>query len=198
MLFPNEDAYDGLIQQAASDNSLDPALIKGIIAQESNFVARAYRAEPQINDASYGLMQLLYQTAKGMGYTGTAQGLFDPATNIQYGAAFLSDLIRQSDNAGYGVESAISAYNAGFSSDRPGDGKRATNRVDGYVTDGSQFAPFINQHYVDAVLSYMQHYAQVAAAPKPTSGPTSGGMSSTTIVLVLAGATLAALALSKR
>jgi soluble lytic murein transglycosylase-like protein len=162
-LFPNENAYDALINQAASDNSVDPALIKGVIAQESNFVPTAYRSEPSIGDASYGLMQILLGTARGMGFDGSGQDLFDPSTNIQYGSAFLSDLIRQSNNAGYDLDSAISAYNGGFSSDRPGDGKRSTNRVDGYLADGSTLAPFINQDYVNKVLSYMQHYAAVAS-----------------------------------
>jgi soluble lytic murein transglycosylase-like protein len=202
MLFPNENTYDAIIAQAASDNSVDPALVKGVIAQESNFVASAYRAEPQIGDASYGLMQILLGTARGMGYGGDGKGLLDPATNVQYGTAFLSDLIRQSDNAGYGVDSAISAYNAGFSSDRPGDGKRATNRVDGYLTDGSTLAPFINQPYVDAVLSYMQHYAQLATPGGSRSTiPTTAGdgaFGPSSIVLLVAGLALAALALSKR
>lgn len=149
MLFVHESDFDSIVETAASAWDVDAALIKAIIGAESEFNPNAYRAEAQIGDASYGLMQLLYQTAKSLGYTGSTAGLFDPTTNIRLGTRYLADLIRQASARGFGVDSAISAYNAGFSTVRPGDGKRVTNEP------GS---PFINQSYVDKVIRFANYY----------------------------------------
>lgn len=74
--------YGHLIRQAANKYELDPNLIFATIMIESGGNTYAIRQEPRLNDASYGLGQLLYSTARGIGYTGTPTGLFDPATNI--------------------------------------------------------------------------------------------------------------------
>lgn len=149
MLFVHENDFDPIVETAATAWDVDAALIKAIIGAESEFNPNAYRAEPQIGDASYGLMQLLYQTAKSLGYTGSTDGLRDPTTNIRLGTRYLADLTKQASQRGYGVDSAISAYNAGFSTVRPGDGKRTTN-------DPS--SPFINQSYVDKVIRFANYF----------------------------------------
>lgn len=84
--------------------------IKAVILTESSGNPQAYRYEAKINDASYGLMQLLYSTAKGLGYTGTAAGLYDPKTNILFGSMLLGQLRKK-----YGDDFArvYSAYNSG-------------------------------------------------------------------------------------
>lgn len=74
--------YGYLIRQAADTYDIEPNLIFATIMVESGGDTRAIRHEPRINDASYGLGQLLYGTARGIGYRGTPEGLFDPATNI--------------------------------------------------------------------------------------------------------------------
>jgi len=74
--------YGHLIQAAATKYDLDPNLIFATIMIESGGNTYAIRQEPRLNDASYGLGQLLYSTARGIGYTGTPTGLFDPAINI--------------------------------------------------------------------------------------------------------------------
>jgi soluble lytic murein transglycosylase-like protein len=35
-------------------------------------------------------MQIKYQTARGLGYTGTRAALYDPATNLEWGIRYLS------------------------------------------------------------------------------------------------------------
>ena len=152
-MFTHENDFNPIINEAGQAWDVEPALIKAVIGAESQFVPSAYRAEPQIGDASYGLMQLLYGTAKLLGYTGATSGLYDPTTNIRLGTRFLADLIKTADKRGYSVDSAISAYNAGFSAERPGDGKR--------TTDGS--SPFVNQAYVDRVVSYANYYSRAGA-----------------------------------
>ncbi len=74
--------YGYLIRKSASDYDLDPNLIFATIMVESGGNTYAIRQEPRINDASYGLGQLLYSTARGIGYRGKPEGLFDPAVNI--------------------------------------------------------------------------------------------------------------------
>lgn len=152
-MFAHENDFDSIVSQAASAWDVEPTLIKGIIAAESEFNVRAWKDEPQINDASYGLMQILYGTATALGFTGSRDALYDPTTNIRLGTRYLRDNIKTAAARGFGVDSAISAYNGGFSAVRPGDGKRVTNVV------GS---PFINQAYVDRVLSYAAFYTHGA------------------------------------
>jgi len=74
--------YGGLIKDAATKYDLDPSLIFATIMVESGGNTYAVRQEPKLHDASYGLGQLLYGTARGIGYRGTPEGLFDPTVNI--------------------------------------------------------------------------------------------------------------------
>jgi len=74
--------YGYLIRLCAQKYDLDPNLIFATIMVESGGNTYAIRQEPRLHDASYGLGQLLYSTARGIGYRGTPEGLFDPAVNI--------------------------------------------------------------------------------------------------------------------
>lgn len=160
--FANEHAYDALIDAAIADAppGVDRALIQAMIATESGFNRQAYRAEPHIGDASRGLMQILLRTARGVGFTGTALALYDPATNIRYGVAFLAQLVR---SKGGDLWAAVSAYNNG-------NGKRAVSATTVCLARDQQTgaciktftaAPgqFLNQPYVDKVKGYYQYFA---------------------------------------
>ncbi|HEU5314797.1 MAG TPA: transglycosylase SLT domain-containing protein [Chloroflexota bacterium] len=100
----------GALVGAASREGLDPVLVAAVVEQESDFDPLAYRAEPQIGDASRGLMQLLLGTARWMGYDGEADGLFDVETSLRYGCIYLRYL--QHRYAG-DVRRALAGYNAG-------------------------------------------------------------------------------------
>lgn len=102
--------FDNEIQQASQTHQVPVSWIQAVIETESSWNTKAYRAEPRINDASYGLMQLLYKTAAGLGYTGTPQGLYDPATNIELGTKLLAQLRAQH---GDDFRRVYSAYNSG-------------------------------------------------------------------------------------
>lgn len=185
MRWPNETAFDGPINVAASNYGVAADLIRAIIGQESQFRPSAVRQEPAINDQSIGLMQVLYGTAKGEGYTGpigsptTLTGLYDPSANITYGTSYLA---RQLQRAGGDIERAISAYNGGW---RPtiAFGSRATQPlVVCLVRDSSgkcirsknvAVGEFANQDYVNAVLSnyrYFRSKASTPVAPPPVIG----------------------------
>lgn len=74
--------YGSLIRHTAEVYDLDPNLIFATIMVESGGDTYAVRQEPRIHDASYGLGQLLFGTARGLGYRGAPEGLFDPEVNI--------------------------------------------------------------------------------------------------------------------
>lgn len=102
--------FDDIIAKYALRFNVPEVWIKAVIRTESNFDPEAYRAEPQIQDASYGLMQLLYGTARGLGFTGSANDLYDPDTNIRLGTQLLSDLQKR---YGDDFRRIYSAYNSG-------------------------------------------------------------------------------------
>lgn len=102
--------YDDLIEEAANTYRVPFAWVKAVIGTESGFDPKAYRAEPAISDASYGLMQILYSTARSLGYSGTPEGLFDPRTNIMLGTKYIAQLI---ERWGMDFKRVYSAYNSG-------------------------------------------------------------------------------------
>ena len=75
--------YGHVIERNSGKYDLDPGLIFATIMLESGGNTNAIRHEPQIGDASYGLGQILYGTARGIGFDGSAQDLFDPEVNIE-------------------------------------------------------------------------------------------------------------------
>jgi transglycosylase-like protein with SLT domain len=192
MRWTRENAYDDAVRAASAEFGVRVPLIKGVIGRESAFVPTARRVEAQLGDASYGLMQLLYSTAKALGYTGTPEGLLDPATNIHYGTMLLAQNLSRT---GGDEASSISAYNGGF---RPslGFGARATRplriclawkataprdaKLRVLTRDCAKIqnvAPgeFANQVHVDAVLANVRYFEEQAA--QPPQPPTVGGTS---------------------
>ncbi len=74
---------DRLIAKYAAYYEVPEKLVRRVVKRESNF-------EPSARNGPYwGLMQILPQTAKGMGYQGTAQGLLDAETNLKYAVKYL-------------------------------------------------------------------------------------------------------------
>jgi soluble lytic murein transglycosylase-like protein len=170
MRWNRERDFDNEVRIASLSTSVPFPLIKAVIAAESAFNPRAIRTEqprpslpptpdfPAGGDASLGLMQLLIRTARGLGYTGTMEGLYDPLTNVGLGAR----LLRQNlDRAGGRVADAISAYNGGF---RPSLGF-------GSKLPSGQYG---NQDYVSRVLGYYDYFLLQVPSPA-TSDPYSPG-----------------------
>lgn len=74
--------YGDLIEKVAKKYEVDPQLIFATIMTESEGNPEAYRFERHINDASYGLGQILYTTAQNLGYTGTPEEIYRPEIGI--------------------------------------------------------------------------------------------------------------------
>lgn len=74
--------YGDIIESVAKKYDIDPQLIFATIMTESEGNPDAYRYEPHINDASYGLGQILYGSARNLGYTGTPEEMYRPEISI--------------------------------------------------------------------------------------------------------------------
>ena len=94
-------AFDAQINAAAASNGIDPALLKGLVSQESGFNPNA-----RSGAGAVGLTQLMPGTAAGLGVTNP----LDPAQSLQGGAKYLRE---QLDRFGGDEKLALAAYNAG-------------------------------------------------------------------------------------
>src|SRR5437588_5832300 len=81
--------YDALIATHASANNVPEALVHRVIQRESRYQPRLIG-----RCGCIGLMQIKLATARGLGYTGNAEGLRDPNTNLTYGVKYLAGAYR--------------------------------------------------------------------------------------------------------
>jgi soluble lytic murein transglycosylase-like protein len=94
-------AFGAEIDAAAASNGIDPALLKGLVSQESGFDPNA-----RSGAGALGLTQLMPGTAAGLGVTNP----LDPVQSLQGGAKYLR---QQLDRFGGDEKLALAAYNAG-------------------------------------------------------------------------------------
>jgi hypothetical protein len=97
--------HDALIAKHAAANGVPEQLVRRVIRVESRGNPRAVHA------GNYGLMQIRLATARGVGYTGDAQGLLDPDTNLTYAVKYLAGAYRA---AGCDADRAVSYYMRGY------------------------------------------------------------------------------------
>lgn len=155
------------ITAAALARGIRPALLNGVITQESFWNPRAIRGEAHLASASIGLGQLLPSTANM-----TPAQLRDPQQNIQATATYLAAQLQryQGDEA-----AAVAAYNAGravrlqkgarfclaWKSTAPKTGRqldRDCERIYVAPFDGA----FGNQPHVDKVMRYVKMFEDAA------------------------------------
>jgi soluble lytic murein transglycosylase-like protein len=102
--------YSAIIARYAAAEGVPVSLAKAVIKIESN-----YRPNIVGSAGEIGLMQIKPATARMMGYSGSAKGLFDPDTNIKYGMKYLA----MARNLGGGTTcGTILKYNAGHAATR--------------------------------------------------------------------------------
>ena len=77
--------YDALVATHASTNAVPEALVHRVIVRESRYQPRLIG-----RGGTIGLMQIKLSTARSLGYTGTAEGLRDPETNLTYAVKYLA------------------------------------------------------------------------------------------------------------
>jgi len=97
--------FSAEIEAAAQKYGIDPALLKGLIRQESNFNPTA--GSPA---GARGLTQLMPSTAKLYDASITRDKLFEPEVNLRVGFKYLRTLL---DMYKGNVRLALLAYNRG-------------------------------------------------------------------------------------
>lgn len=143
--------YRPLIFQIANSFGLDPYLVEALIWQESRSQADAFRYEPKFwvrylaklpeykgtNQrrvaSSYGLMQIMYVTAKEIGYGDEPEGLFVPRINLHWGCEKLRELFQWAEKYGTVLPderrvAVLAAWNGGKGGNTPGTPLRPDNR----------------------------------------------------------------------
>ncbi|WP_156418451.1 lytic transglycosylase domain-containing protein [Aureimonas sp. D3] len=74
---------DRMIAAAADENEIPRELAYAVVRVESHYNPRARGA------GVYGLSQIKPATARGLGFSGPAEALLDPETNLRYGMRYL-------------------------------------------------------------------------------------------------------------
>jgi len=102
--------HESAIRESAERHEINPYLVAAVVNAESGW-------DPDVvSDAdAVGLMQVLPETAAEMRELGLVEAsasddLSDPATNIEYGTAYLRYLVERYHE----IETALAAYNAGI------------------------------------------------------------------------------------
>ena len=135
--------YESMIEQAAARNGVDPAVLHGLIEQESGFDPSATSSA-----GASGLTQLMPGTASTLGVANT----LNPAESIEGGARYLGELTTQ---FGGNTEDALAAYNAG----------------PGAVEQYGGIPPYSEtQSYVAKVLANAEAFRQAHPSTVPTGG----------------------------
>jgi soluble lytic murein transglycosylase-like protein len=144
------------IEAAAARNGVDPALLKALIRQESNFNPNALSPA-----GASGLTQLMPGTAASLGVTDPT----DPAQAIEGGAKYLR---QQLDRFGGDVEKALAAYNAGPGAVAKFGGVPPYAETQNYVRSVQAFATEFRAGGTPAL--------SVAAAPPISVNPSVNGI----------------------
>jgi soluble lytic murein transglycosylase-like protein len=98
--------YEAMVATHAQANGVPPELVHRVIVRESR-----YRPSLVGRGGTIGLMQIKLATARGLGYTGTAEGLRDPNTNLTYAVKYLAGAYRVANGD---HRRAVSYYAGGY------------------------------------------------------------------------------------
>ena len=98
--------YEALVASHAQANGVPEALVHRVIVRESRY-------QPHLigRGGTIGLMQIKLATARGLGYTGTAEGLRDPNTNLTYAVKYLAGAYRAANGD---HNRAVAYYASGY------------------------------------------------------------------------------------
>lgn len=103
-------SYSEIVARYASAYGVPVSLAHAVIRVESN-----YRVNARGSAGEVGLMQIKPSTARGLGYSGSLKGLYNPETNIKYGMKYLGMAHKLGGGSTCGT---ILKYNAGHGARR--------------------------------------------------------------------------------
>jgi soluble lytic murein transglycosylase-like protein len=121
--------FDPIIEDAARRSHLDAALVRAVVAAESDYDPSAVSSKGAI-----GLMQLMPETGRRYGVT----NLYDPVQNVHAGSMYLRDLLKKFNND---LHLSLAAYNAGEAAVI-----RSGNRIPPY-SETQQYLPKVLELY---------------------------------------------------
>src|SRR4051794_36841098 len=98
--------YEAMVASHAQANGVPVELVHRVIVRESR-----YRPSLVGRGGTIGLMQIKLATARGVGYTGSAEGLRDPNTNLTYAVKYLAGAYRAANG---NHNRAVSYYAGGY------------------------------------------------------------------------------------
>ena len=98
--------YEAMVAAHARANDVPEALVHRVIVRESKY-------QPDLigRGGTIGLMQIKLPTARGLGYSGDAQGLRNPDTNLAYGIKYLAGAYRAANGD---HDRAVRYYASGY------------------------------------------------------------------------------------
>jgi soluble lytic murein transglycosylase-like protein len=97
--------YDQMIAREANIHGVPEAFVHRIVMRESRYHPRL------VHNHCFGLMQIKYATARGMGYRGDPRGLLDPEVNLTYAVPYLANAYRLADG---NEERATALFRGGY------------------------------------------------------------------------------------
>ena len=156
--------YESPLRKESGKNDLDPAVVAGLIRQESTFQADALS-----HANAYGLMQLLPKTAKILAkqlrVKYAKDRLYEPDYNIQLGTFYFKGLVQLTGAPEY----ALAAYNAGEDRIALWKAERTYDEIPELV----ESIPFSEtRDYVQIVLRNAQLYRMIYNSPSQTPATT--------------------------
>lgn len=137
-----------LARQIAGKHGLNDALVCAIVEQESSWNPTATRYEPRFYQVyieklitplslsqdeatqratSWGLMQLMGQVARELGFTDPIPTLCDPATGLDWGCKFFAQKLLKANGDAY---AALQRWNGGGN---PNYAPQVISRMDKYI-----------------------------------------------------------------
>ena len=97
--------YETMVASHAAANGVPAELVHRVIVRESRYNPHT------VHRGNYGIMQIKLPTARSLGYTGTAEGLLDPETNLTYAVKYLAGAYRAA-NGDY--NRSVAYYASGY------------------------------------------------------------------------------------
>ena len=96
---------NALIVRNAGLYHVPETLLRRVVARESGY-------NPHLRNGPFiGLMQMRLETARGMGYRGSADGLLDADVNLTYGVAYLANAYKVAEG---NQDHAVRLYSRGY------------------------------------------------------------------------------------